>query len=100
NVERVAAPRITRVPHLPPGKAGRGSHVYNEGSVLGTGGSTGDFEGCARPSQPTIGIAALEARQRGAQGHASRTNPRGEPRRAAMKKGSDPISAEALGNGV
>ena len=38
--------------------AGRCIHDHNHYPVVTSGRSTGDFEGCARPSQPTIGIAA------------------------------------------
>jgi len=49
-------------------EAGRCLHVCNRAPVewfvtSPKPGSTGDFEGCARPSQPTIGIAARRRRR-------------------------------------
>jgi hypothetical protein len=41
--------------------AGRCTHDHNHYPVVTSGRSTGDFEGCARPSQPTIGIAAASS---------------------------------------
>ena len=41
--------------------AGRCIYEHNHYPVVTSGRSTGDFEGCARPSQPTIGIAAASS---------------------------------------
>src|SRR5262249_34058055 len=48
-------------PLPPPRSGGEVPHVCNGEPVITDRIGTGDFEGCARPSQPTIGIAALEA---------------------------------------
>jgi len=46
-------------PCLPPKfRRGGETHVHDDYPVVTPGLGTGDFEGCARPSQPTIGIAA------------------------------------------
>ena len=44
--------------------AGRCIHEHNHYPVVTSGRSNGDFEGCARPSQPTIGIAAASSLSR------------------------------------
>jgi len=45
---------------MPAAKVRRGgeTHVHDAYPVVTPDFGTGDFEGCARPSQPTIGIAA------------------------------------------
>jgi hypothetical protein len=50
-----------RVAAMPAAKFRRGgeTHVHDDYPVVTPGLGTGDFEGCARPSQPTIGIAAV-----------------------------------------
>jgi len=55
-----ASASVARVAAMPAAKFRRGgeTHVHDDYPVVTPGCGTGDFEGCARPSQPTIGIAA------------------------------------------
>jgi hypothetical protein len=77
-------------------RRGGAHHVRNHHPVVTPGRSTGDFEGCARPSQPTIGIAA-EPAQSGWSGQESR-HPGGATRRAVAKQKMGPGSNFMLQN--